>query len=260
MIRELIEAHFGLAVGDVKLLDSHFGTSIYLILTDQGKYIAKTMPLSMGEGETEGEICDFLYDRGISVARLLKSKENRYVVTTPEAHLTVQPFIEGENFAPNTAPAWLMAKSAQTLGAINAALADYKPLPVRFGKDFFARETALNKMRRYEEELLTAQSDEMRALYRRQISHLKRVSAFSIDTDRLTYANSHGDYHIGQIIAQNGNITVIDWASACRMPVCLEVIASYVVRRSVLPRGRDRFGRAKALYRRICKVFCAVAV
>ncbi len=52
--------------------------------------------------------------------------------------------------------------------------------------------------------------------------------SFHIDTERLTYANSHGDYHIGQIIEKNHDITVVDWNSVCKLPIYLEIITSYV--------------------------------
>ena len=63
-------------------------------------------------------------------------------------------------------------------------------------------------------------------IWEEQIRHLNKISEFCIDTDRLTYANSHGDYHIGQFIVKNCDITVVD--SACRFPICLDVVTSYV--------------------------------
>ena len=65
-------------------------------------------------------------------------------------------------------------------------------------------------------------------IWEEQIQHLKRISKFHIDAKKLTYANSHGDYHIGQVIIHNNDFTVVDWSSACRLPICLDVITSYV--------------------------------
>lgn len=65
-------------------------------------------------------------------------------------------------------------------------------------------------------------------VWEEQIRHLKKISKFHIDTKKLTYANSHGDYHIGQAIIHNNDFTVVDWSSACRLPICLDVITSYV--------------------------------
>lgn len=59
------------------------------------------------------------------------------------------------------------------------------------------------------------------------IRHLKRILKFNIDTEKLTCANSHDDYHIGQVTIHNNDFTV-DWSSACRLLICLDIITSYV--------------------------------
>ena len=110
-------------------------------------------------------------------------------------------------------------------------LKDYIPLPLRFGKDFFTADAAIRKKQQYISELEEAKksgNQKIVSIWEEQIRHLQRISKFRIDTDRLTYANSHGDFHIGQIIVKDHDITVIDWSSACRLPVCLDVITSYV--------------------------------
>jgi len=61
-----------------------------------------------------------------------------------------------------------------------------------------------------------------------RIKHLERISAFAIETDKLTYSNSHGDYYIGQFIVNGREVTVIDWTGACKLPTALEVMMSYV--------------------------------
>lgn len=47
MDKNIIENNFNLKVSDIELLDKHFGTEIYLISTDVGKYIVKVLPLYM---------------------------------------------------------------------------------------------------------------------------------------------------------------------------------------------------------------------
>jgi len=75
--------------------------------------------------------------------------------------------------------------------------------------------------------LAKAKGDEKTILlYEEQISHLCRISEFCIDTTELTYANSHGDYHISQAIIDKNKISIIDWASACKLPICLEIMTS----------------------------------
>ena len=215
-----------MTVTDSRLLDCHFGTEIYKIHTNKGEYFVKVMPSSMELSEYEGLVTEYLTYRGIKTARLCRSKQGSFIVKSSDKQVTVQEFIKGTTYAVNTAPDWLMTKSAETLGKINVALSDFPGLPLRFGADFFNKEAALSKKRRLEQELVGVEKG-LIPIYQKQAQHLERISKFQIHTDILTYTNSHGDYHIGQLIVDNNDVTVIDWASACCMPVCLEIATSY---------------------------------
>ena len=231
MNQYLIESNYELDVTNIALLDSHFGTDIYLVCTLDGKYIAKVLPLYFENVNKEGFITEYLFSQGLKVARLLRSKTGNYVVKCKDFQFTIQEYIEGETLAINTAPEWFIEKSAKFLGKTTYLLKDYSQLQLRFGKDFFSVKTAMKKKQLYEKELITAisaENHEVIPLWEEQIRHLNRIAVFDINTDKLTYANSHGDYHIGQIIVKNSDITVIDWTSACRLPVCLDIITSYV--------------------------------
>lgn len=241
MNKNIIENNFNLKVSDIELLDKHFGTELYLTSTDVGKYIIKVLPLYMENVKNEGELTEYLYNHGLKVARFMKSKEDAYVVKTPKFQFTVQQFIEGESLSVNTAPDWFISKSAEFLGQTALLLKDYKGLSSRFGKEFFSTKTVRRKMWQYKKELVRAKKAkdmDVIPVWEEQIRHLKKISKFHIDTDKLTYANSHGDYHIGQAIIQNNDFTVIDWSSACRLPICLDVITSYVFSNPTCAEGK----------------------
>ncbi|MBQ3128460.1 MAG: phosphotransferase [Clostridia bacterium] len=240
MNQYIIENNFNLKVSDIQLLDKHFGTELYLINTDIGKYIVKVLPLYMENVKNEGELTEYLYNHGLKVARFMKSKEDTYVVKTPEYQFTVQQFIEGESLSVNTAPDWFISKSADFLGQTALLLKDYEGLSLRFGKDFFSTRTVHRKLCQYKKELAKAKklkNVDIIPVWEEQIRHLKRFSKFHIKAKKLTYANSHGDYHIGQAIIHNNDFTVVDWSSACILPVCLDVITSYVFSSSTCAEG-----------------------
>ena len=49
-----------------------------------------------------------------------------------------------------------------------------------------------------------------------------------IDTKKLTIKNTHGDFNVLQFIYKNNHInSVIDFVSACKMPIVWELIRSY---------------------------------
>jgi hypothetical protein len=234
LTNKMIEDSYGVKINVLKLLDQYFGTEIYFAETNTGRYIIKSLPLFVRGVENEGPITEFLYNNGISVARFLQTKSGGYVVKTDKVRFHMQEFIEGEIFKLNAAPDWFMEESAHMLGKIHAVLQNYGDINVKseFGDDFFRSATAIERKQHYSKQLYEAVKKKnatlVSDLYAR-IAHLDRISTFDIDPTKLTYANSHRDYDIRQIIVKNKEITVIDWTSACRFHIGYEVMRSYVL-------------------------------
>ena len=230
MLTQLIRDNYSLYIEELKLIESHFGTDIYLLHTDHHKYIVKALPLDFKTLENEGYITEFLYSKRIPVPKLLKNNQGDYIIRTDKMQFHIQDFIEGSTLAVNTAPDWFLKKSAQTLGKIQNALKDYITLKRTFDADFFDI-SAINRKRDYLNNLLTtkeAKTNEiMKTEIMEQIKHAEMLSTFNINTSKLTYSNSHGDYYIGQIITKDELLTVIDWSSVCCLPICIEAIMSY---------------------------------
>jgi Ser/Thr protein kinase RdoA (MazF antagonist) len=241
MLNELLTANYDIEINNLNLVDSYFGTEIYFAESDNGRYIVKLLPLSVPGFEKEGHLTEFLYKNGIPVARLLKTKNGGHAVKTDNTQFHVQEFIEGDVFKVNTAPEWLVEGSARILGKIHAVLQNYHELSINFGEDFFRKENAMERKQYYIDQLNEATNIENTSLniaFEERIKHLERISAFNIKPEKLTYANSHGDFYIGQIIIKDEKITVIDWTSACKLPAALEVVMSYVFAAPECKHGR----------------------
>jgi len=228
LLQSQIIKEYNLLLVGMKLLDSHFGTEIYLAQTGEGKYIVKKTPPGAGRYEREGNVTSFLTERGLPVGRLLPAKDGAYAVSGDGYQFTVQAYIEGETWAVNTAPDWFLDESARLLGRIHTVLRDYEPLPVHFDADFFSAEEVRRKKQYLSSQLNACADDETCPELRGQIKHAERILSFAIDAAKFTYANSHGDYYIGQFIAKDRHVSVIDWSSACFLPVCIELMMSYV--------------------------------
>ena len=227
---KLISDNYDIEVYDLKLIEGYFA-EIYSMQTNKGKYFVKTIPLGIQDMENEGHITEYLYNNGVSVPRLLKTNGGMYHVETDEFQFHVQEFIEGNVLKVNTAPEWYLEKSANIIGEIHSLLKDYNEMPAQFGGDFFCKSN-VNGVKSYYcgqlNEAVEQKNTKLIPLLEGRIKHLERISAFDINADKLTYSNAHGDFHIGNTIVNNKNITVIDWTIACRMPVVLDVITSYV--------------------------------
>lgn len=226
---KFIEENYDLQLKNMQLLDSHFGTEIYLIIADSGKFIAKVMPMSI-EADNEGPVTEYLRGCGMSVPKFQRNLRGEYVTKTAELQLTIQSYIEGKVLPLNSVPDWFMVRSAEFLGKTVSFLRGYGELPLRFGEDFFSPENAKKKARQYLADSTTLKENgdfETALLFDDQVRHLLKISELGIDTERLTYSASHGDYHIGQVIVRDGDLSVIDWSSVCRLPICLELATSY---------------------------------
>ncbi len=229
--KNLIEANFNIEISKLSFIDSHFGTEIYSAQTPNGKYFVKKLPLYMKGVENESAITDFLCAKGISVPVLLKAKDNKGVLKCDDFQITVQTFVEGECLKLNSATIEFLTTQAELLGKINLVLKDYGKLPLRFDKKFFSKKSAVAKSKKYKSEFKKAKdtcTDSVKNNWLSQIKHLEKISSFKIDARKLTYANSHGDFNVRQIIANGEKLTVVDWSSACCLPICLEVMTSYV--------------------------------
>lgn len=230
MLTEIITANYDLEIQNIKRLDEHFGTEIFLIEASCGQYLLKTLPLDRENTENEGRITEYLHQNGVPVAKFLKTIHGAYISKTTEKQFHIQEFIEGETLAVNTAPDWFLEKSAQMLGKIQRVLKDYPKLPTSFDGDFFQKSTAFGAKQFYTDKLESAVETKDKQLQQEieeKLKHIERVSTFSFDVSKLTYVNSHGDYYIGQIIVSNRDLVVIDWTSASFLPACFEVFMSY---------------------------------
>jgi len=235
MLSKLIKDNYGIEVKNVKFFNERqYGDQIFLAETENGKYIVKAYNISEQGFETEGAITEFARNNGISAPKFLKTKNGSYSVKveTEEMQFHVQELIEGEILPLNTAPEWFLDKSAYTLGQIHNVLKDYDGLPTRFGSKFFQKSTTDERKKHFTKLMKEAadkqESAELIRLYEERLKHLERISAFDIDSEKLTYSNSHCWYQIGELITKNQTIAVIDWTGACKHPIAYEVIMSYV--------------------------------
>lgn len=257
-LKKWIEDAYPLQVKSLSLLDAHFGTEVYQLQADSGKYVLKMVPRWTDDLEEEGTLTAFLLEKGIPVAPFLKNRQGRYSVTTEDRQFHIQDFIEGNVFSVNTAPDWFLEQFPSLLGRIHRALQDYKALNPRFDQNFFSIECIRKKLDYLSgilKEETAAKNPVMAAELSSQIKHAEKLLSVKIDPERLSFSNSHGDCHIGQILVKEKHITVIDWTAACCMPLAIEVIVSYVFADPACGDGSIDLPRLQAYIRQYMKEF-----
>lgn len=225
---------YGLDIIDISESEFGAGSITYFITTVSGKYVVKYFTENgINHPENEAQLCLFLQQKGISVSKIVKNCMGDDIsVDENGRRYHVQEFIEGITYDYHQAPEWLMKESAKLLGKIHTVLRDYPLLPEGIDKQFFHCCTIKNTLQRYEKTLKQAiENGDVQIAFRikSNMDILKRMPSYDFDMDQFTYANTHGDFIITQLICGEEKINgCIDWTTSCNHPVVWEIIRSYV--------------------------------
>jgi hypothetical protein len=229
---QLIRQNFDIEITKIEILIDHTYSKVYLLESVKAKYVLKEMGAN-NKLENESELNKHLMSKGIKVPKIYHTTTGNHIIYNNELMYILYEFIEGKMYDLNTAPDWYLVKQIQTLGKIQNALKDYKQLPLLFGpgQDFFIKEKYKRNKQSILEKISQAEKQNdiilITALNER-LKHIKRVSCFEIDCDKLTYVNSHGDFYMNQIIVRNNELVTIDWTHPHYLPACNEVMMSYI--------------------------------
>jgi len=230
----LIEQNYGIEITNIEIFVDHTNSKVYLIETLTEKYALKEMGENK-ELENESLLNKHLISKGVKVPKVYNTTTGGHIVFDNGLMYVLYEFIDGKMYDLNTAPDWYIIKQVQTLGQIQEALKDYNftntPVGAGFQQDFFKNEkyihgekSILKKIKQAEEKNDTA----LIAALNERLKHIKRVSCFEFDCEKLTYVNTHGDLYINQIIVRDNELVVIDWTHPGRSLACFEVLMSYL--------------------------------
>ena len=229
-----IYKQYGLDITEISESKFGAGSITYFIKTDKGNYVVKYFTEnSMNHPENEFNLCSFLRQKGIPASKIIKNCAGDPIsVDENGRRYHVQEFIEGITYDYHEAPVWLMEESAKLLGKIHTVLRDYPPLSDGIDKQFFQNRTIQNTLQGYDKTLNQAieNGDAQIALrIKSNMDILKKMPSYRFDMDEITYANTHGDFIITQLICGEEKINgCIDWTTSCRHPVIWELIRFYV--------------------------------
>lgn len=161
MVDILLKRLYGLNVLRIEKSTVGAGSDTYFAKCAEGKVVVKFPSVSeMNDPESEPKLCEFLLEKGINVCEFIKNKDGNFLSADDSGRVFhVQKFIEGRVYELNSAPDWLLSKSAEMLGKIHTALKAYKGLHVGIGADFFKYMTPENALRSYENSLRVAREN-----------------------------------------------------------------------------------------------------
>lgn len=230
---EIMLSAYEIKVVKSKKLEVGAASDTYFIESEADKFILKHPCMNeVNHLELEIELCKFLNDKGLPVSEFVKNKNASYLTNVSGEIYHLQRYIEGINYGLNEAPEWLMMEAAGILGKIHHILEDYPTLPEGMGERFFSFMTPQRAIESYHNTIRIAENIGDKQTIEElsfRIELMKEFSYQTIQIKELSCGNTHGDFNISQLIANNNHIAgVIDWTSACIHPYVWEIFRSFI--------------------------------
>lgn len=231
-IKGFLSRNYGLDVQAIARMTTGVGGDTFRVVTADSAYVFKIVKADdINHPELEASLCSTLRARGIPASEFVPNSKDWLVTPWDDERLChLQRFVDGRNFAMNTAPDWFMAESPLLLARIHQALADVPPLPEGIGAGFFAYMTPERAIASYQHSLDLARQrgeEDVAESLQLRIKAAEKIANWQIDPSKLTCRNTHGDYTVNQILCKDDSIrAVIDWTSACVHPVVWELTRS----------------------------------
>lgn len=231
IIVDIAKSIYGIDINKIERLNRG-SANIYVLNNNQ--YVLKEFQSKYTKEEIDKEIIiiNHLKKDNIPVPEYLKTKSGVYNYTYKNRVIIIQKYIDGHTIESNTGTKEQVMESAQYLGKIVKSL-DTLKITLPYCDMSYTKKTLDESITNHQELLNKITENNYPQIYKDltdKISMLKYIKD-NIDlsnTDKITIMNTHGDYSVLQFIYKNDKINaIIDFVSACKMPVVWEVIRSY---------------------------------
>lgn len=234
-IINFVKKNYALEVTNVKKIDRG-SANIYSLNND--KYVLKEFQSKYTKEEVEKEIAviNHLKKCGIQVPVYIETLSKEYNCVYKERIIIIQEFIEGETLNNNEGNYQQTIECAEIYGKIVSALDSLSiPLPSSDISEWYSKESSDASIKKHEDLLfMLDESDETDLKIKKDIEEkiqmikiIRNTLEFS-EMSNLTIKNTHGDYNLLQFIYKDGKVAaIIDFVSACKMPIVWELIRSY---------------------------------
>ncbi len=210
--------------------------SANLYSLNDNKYVLKEFQTKYTKEEIDKEIIiiNHLKDDNIPVPEYIRTLNEDYSFMYEQRVVTMQKYIDGYTMESNAGTPDQVLESAEYLGKIIKSLETLNiELPSNDVSSWYSNETINESIEKQEKLLDKITIESYPKIYKDltdKISMLKYVrdNLDFRDMDKLTVMNTHGDYSVLQFIYKEEKINaIIDFVSACKMPIVWEIIRSY---------------------------------
>ncbi len=236
IISDLLKQYYGLPFVSAQRLG--LGTAnCYRVFDGEKYYFLKEFQSSFLENNIirEAKLLEFLSDTDIPITKFYKTIQNNYVIKYQNHLICLEEYIEGEAYSYDDLPRHLLPRVGKMLGKLHCALKGY-PLPVDMSDEWLTSFSSEKVIKEYDslieiakilnrDENITQIIEDLE--YKKQLAI--RCENYKKYYNGITYCATHGDYQGCQMIFDDEKIkAIIDFSSACTLPVTWEIMRSYV--------------------------------
>ena len=232
-IKKVIKENYNIDVTNIEKLERG---SANLYSLNNNQYILKEFQSKYTQSEINKEIAiiNHLKNDGMLVPEYIITLEKQYSFIYEGKIVILQKFIDGYTMESNTGTYEQMLESARELGKIVKSLTTFSvELPITDVTTWYSFETINESIQKHKELIKKASGEYKEKIVKDlndKISMLENIKN-NIDFKEMKYVtcmNTHGDYSVLQFIYNETKIkAIIDFVSACKMPIIWEVIRSY---------------------------------
>ena len=225
-IKKIVYDKYNIKVLDVIYIDRG-SSNIYKL---DNKYILKEFESKHNKDTVlkEVNIINHLKKKNISVPTYIKTNDNNYYFEYKDKVMIIQEYIHGYTIDPNKCNYEQIIESATYLGKIVKALEDYPYTLPKWKKEIDLQKAIINQKNLLS--LTTREDESIRKDLEDRLYMIEELLKTNIQDNfnNFTYKNTHGDYSIMQFIYKDEKVVaVLDFLSACSMPIVWEIIRSY---------------------------------
>lgn len=235
-IKSLVKEKYGIEINSVKRLNSG-SANIYKLKSKNGEYILKEFQLKYKKESIDKEvrIINHLSKDNIKVPIYVRLINGDYSFTYGGHIIIMQKFIEGDVLEKNKCNLEQTLESARYLGKIVNSLENF-PHEHDYSYSSWVDTNFVKSINKHLDMIKQIGNDVPNEFSQMIIGDLddkikimKELSKKDFpDIDKITVKYTHGDYNVMQFIYFKDKINaIIDFVSACEMPVSWEIIRSY---------------------------------
>ncbi len=232
-IVDVVKKVYDIEVYQVKKINRG-SANIYLL--NENKYILKEFQTKYKKEEIAKEIIviNHLKKDNIPVPEYIKSVSGESCFVYENRVIIMQKFIEGYTIESNSGNYNQILESAEYLGKIIKSLETLKvELPNNDISSWYSKITIDESIGKIEKLLQKISINDFPQIHKDLTDKISMLLFIKDNLDlsdmsKMTIMNTHGDYSVLQFIYKDEKVNaIIDFVSACKMPIVWEIIRSY---------------------------------